>query len=801
MAGRDGEGSGKARSWVGELAAGVASAARTFFDNGVYAGLRAATADGQGHYLGAMACFGLASLAFHYAILPQTSRENRLESTLSQRQEGLVGERYPVLAGLVTRPTEPLICGKAGGQLRKDLNAIADRFNELATERLVATDPITRAILGDLVTAPVDPTVLTPACEVQTPGVGPAWTDTSASTISTLFIPSTAAWRPGIHCRLCDAPLLEERSNCEGSARDDLLKDYRTAVLPASLAIDDLIQSSRHVSKELQLEGDLGKARHGIRSAYFISLGGMTRTLDLTEHHEVSRPESGTARVASYVPHYINSGTTYFTETVSRRKDDDGCRRHARDTADVPLKGFVTAPYLDTFGGGLVETFCRAVDYGTQLVGVLCIDVAHSEREVLEALGKIEAFDVTVLRIDKRLTKPTQETKTGDKPVIDADDIQLPDPVVSSRKEQSCAETTGLTSGELKTFGALYYRNRLLPRPGSLRVGGVFRDGCTEPTDCRFGVTVYSGDEHWAVAVIQLRRPRTRDFLALAACGLFGIGGIAALVLGYRRKMRQREAYIIRGLALGAMHVAANDQIVGGNDRAEAILGTHLPRLTLDGNEHLDQMNFSSFIDRSRCVQIDEDGDIGIDSVVSYDVVRWRCTDLLTTAFYAHVRRRGWVRVTARVIVQPEQRDDLLYVLDTHVCEHHRKLLAAILAKPVPSTKYQAVRRSLVGRKLRSEVVPDPDRCTLVYFCDQPEEWVRSLCASVDAELVVHNGVTTVDLFDDGGGKVDVTFLPMVAVADTDGLVCEVAILHEIEDFLVVRVREIVRRCNGVGVS
>lgn len=827
------------------LAEGIVEAVRIFKDNGVLAGLRAATADGQGAYLLAMFMFGLAALAFHYAILPQTSRENRLEQTLSQKQEALAGEHYPVLAGLVIQPAEPMICDSRWDDLRNQLDRLAARF---AAEVGTMSSGSEATPIPDL----------EPACNVVTPNVGPVWTDTG-SKLSTLFIPSTVAARAAPSCGICTG---NGSAACAADGRTKLIGDFGE-VLRASQALDRLVEDGGQDARlcrprELRPAGDTAQRGnlpvcgspsttptesaakdYSIRTLYFVSIDGITRTLNVDDDGAVIAPESGTARVRRYLPHFVNNGTTYFLETISRPARN-GCRSHARDrqssasrsgdksrVADPKLTGFVTEPYFDRFGGGLVETFCRSIISNDKLLGVLCVDVAHSEKSVIDKLTELDAFDVSIVQIDP----PAQSAKHA---ADDGDDGDLPKPEIhlcNAMRPELCPprlSAARISAADLTQFAWLYYLNRLAG-PHELRKGGVYSNGCQKARDCKFGVTVYSGMKgdvpFWDVAVIRLLRPQARDYLALLACALSLMSGIASLTLGYRKKTRVREAYFVRGLALGAIHVGADDQVVGGNDRAEAILGRDLPRMAIHDTEvGIDPSTFSSFIDPSRCVVIDASGRIGADTVVSYDVIRWRCAEELTLAFYGYLWLRGWVRVTARVIVQPQQQDDLLFVIDTHVCEQHREILQQIRAKPVPTTRLQEARRELLERPLPHELESTSaqgsgtitllGKITMLYFCEEPdrdriESWARAMRPGPDKPQIVlvtdhkdrddykHDGRSSIpviarDAVQDLRIAKDMSTLVIV---DPRPMICEVVVGDDpIAHFIEGRLGELVRR-------
>lgn len=805
------------------LTGSVIDAIRLFKDNGLGAGLRAATADGQGSYMAAMFFFGIAALAFHYAILPQTSREGRLEGTLSQRQEALAGERFPVLAGLVIRPAKPLVCpvrdadetdDKAWGarvavtdKLRGELEAIVGAFMQgLHDERAVRAAQETMRMQWF-----VPPLRLEPACKAVTANVGPAWTETRSG-FSTLFMPSTEAAHAELDCDPCAASSMPA---CIARVEQRLVDEYAPA-LQASLALDrlpDHVPGTIHLASAGEPRPRNAARDYAIRSIYFVSIDGITRTLALDDDGTVQRPAAGVARIEQYIPHFLNNGTSYFLDTISRPFDDDACRGHFKGKSSPTLTGFVTAPYLDMFGGGLVETFCRAVASNGGLIGAVCVDVAHTERSVLESLTKIDALDVSIVQIPEPDGKPSAD---------ETDERKLPEPktMTCETMPDTCPgelERSGIALVELKNFAALYYRNRLMAGARQVRRGGVFGGGCgkADSSECLFGVTVYSGTNgarpYWDVAVIRLRRPQPRDYIALIVCGL-GLGiGIAALTLGYRKKTRAREAYFVRGFALGAVHVAASDQVIGGNDRAEAIVGRDLPRMTIhDSGEEVDPSTFSSFIDRARCVLIDEDGRIGLDGIVSYDVVRWQCEDKLTLSFYAYLHLRGWVRVTARVIVQPHQRDDLLLVIDTHVCEEHHELLNAIRLSPVPKASALQQRVALLQRVLAPAIdgIPLSDKVTILYFCDELDlarfqRWSRPLKhARTEVQIVVvtdrpltPSPETRVVSRAAVGELCVAKGLPTAVLVDPKRVVREVAIGEdEIDRFVEVRVREMLRR-------
>lgn len=663
--------------WIGRLivmaestAAGDPSALRRlvldFFGASIGAGWRAATSDGQGAYLAAMLLFGMAAFSFHYALIPQTTREFHLDRNARMRQESLRGEAFPVLAGLVLPQSWPTLCraNAEARDLRLRLRAAYRAFAQHASARYQAIAPVSDARSACESTARASQLQIHPACEATTKNIGPAWTDAAARSL--LFIPSMTASSANATCRtLCTER--QPRPSCFCSAYDKLLRDH-ARVIGASLSLED-------TSDQL-----LGRDSEtlGLASAYFVSSEGITRAIPAGENRELNFPA-----------HYMNNGASYFFNAILYRDEFDSCRdkQNPDDTKATPigaqtildpLPGYLTYPYLDSNGNGLVETYCAPIDISSEpgrpadlTIGVLCSDIAHPETEVIAGLIKAtRALDLSFVRVFD--------------PVRIAGSNADQEPTVKLCGEfGDCDEAlTRLdeTPLDVHNFATMYYHQQLAPNVRALRTGGVYtKPGIME----LFAVSVYRGANYWDVAVGHLRQARRQDHAALVLCGLCLSLAVCILVISYRRKAMRRDAYLVRGLTFGVVQVNGSDEIVGANDRAEAILGTPLPTL---GTEHghgrytgsrsfQRTTSFSSYIDKPRCVLIPLNNTPDEECIVPYNYVRWRSIEGLTTNFYAWLMEHGWIRATARVVVLPDGTENLFYVLSTHICAEHASIL------------------------------------------------------------------------------------------------------------------------------
>ena len=330
--------------------------------------------------------------------MPQVEREHRLEEAARARQESLEGERYPILASLVSpRELVPILCRDEGKPLRAQLRGAYATFARRAAELYDAAqrpaspvaDVLDRVAAGGAVSPGA---ALRPVCSEPTVNVGPAWTeiiDPPPSHPSTLFVPSTLA----LHANMACPDVCTPRSDCLDKAVDSLAGEYRQ-VLSTSKAIEELDYGA--------ITSALVQAQHGnpdeppISSIYFISPEGITRTIPAFATDDV-------------LAHYMSNGASYFAGALQRVDPGGACGqiRTAVDPADK-IEGFVTYPYLEIQGGGLIETYCAPIDIvrgdqrkrETSTLGVLCSDIHHAESEVLRGLTEASAaLDISVVRI------------------------------------------------------------------------------------------------------------------------------------------------------------------------------------------------------------------------------------------------------------------------------------------------------------------------------------------------------------------------------------------------------------------
>lgn len=480
-------------------------------------------------------------------------------------------------------------------------------------------------------------------------------------------------------------------ATCVDEAARILSRDYER-VLATSQAIEGVDHAAIAAGLAAALAprpGQPGQARSDETPAsglYFISPEGVSRVVPGQPADEL-------------LAHYMSNGASYFSQALQRVTRGDACNRfrskpHSTASPGDKLEGFVTYPYLDMFGTGLVETYCQPIDVahgrGSALanttIGVLCTDIHHPESEVIGGLVEASAaLDLTVVRI-------WEPADAGNRQADGRGRWQR------TLRVTPCDEMPFRCPPQLKTFEdwsrlrlfATVYYNTTLSNRQSLRPGGVFveregggdRDGDGEldgiAEDAKFAVAVYRGADYWDVAIGRLRQSTRRDFAALGLSGGCILAAIAILALGYRRKMRRREAYLARGLAYGLLRIGALDNIIGANDRAESVLNVRLPRLGIYGAGGMPRNTFSGFIDYLHCVVIPIAGALNQRCVVNYDQIRRRSIDGLTTDFYAYLKSRVWVRVSTRIVVLPDKQEDLFYALDTHICDGHAAFLRTL---------------------------------------------------------------------------------------------------------------------------
>ena len=119
---------------------------------------------------------------------------------------------------------------------------------------------------------------------------------------------------------------------------------------------------------------------------YFISPEGVSRTIP---HWDTSLTPA----------HRVYNGESYIYNTLSRASGQ------CRDDENNERYRYITLPYFDLTGNGVIETICYPVDLSSlETLGVFCGDIALPEQEVLSRLIKASAvFDISVVRVSPHI--------------------------------------------------------------------------------------------------------------------------------------------------------------------------------------------------------------------------------------------------------------------------------------------------------------------------------------------------------------------------------------------------------------
>lgn len=642
---------------------------------------RAATSDGQGDYLLAMVCFGLAAFLFHHSLNPQKLEQEYLKRNLSLQLESWTAQQQlPVDALLL--PTKA-VRDRAGVVNQKlcdsELSEVLDDMYEAFQREVSQKDKY-------------DYKYKLHRTGEEAPGPGSYWTDSDPST--TLLIPSSLTYRlekiaPPLEQGLAPAsrasgappvsklpgsqlqskptgaqpgrPLTGLQPGLRQSKPDPTRNEPALIPEPCTQA-----ESSERLRCEFrpQIERSLAisalerfrREHRKISSIYFISLEGIQRSIPQV-NPSLLQARSGLHGERLVHQAFSRSGDTFAQSC--------GVARTGR-----PYRIW-TSPYFAPGGSGVYETVCYPLDTPISagyagMVGILCADIAVPREVVLARLEEAsKMFDLAVLKL----------TKDGSR--LDVQSCRdFSASYVGAESEGPCPpEFAKLDDEKAKTFARKFHASA---DRGAPDLGGV----ATLEGGNYFGAVVAADAPDqgpWYVVIGKFRTSVSRNYISLVLCMFTMMAAVTVLVLSFRRKLKRQQALLARGLHYGILEIE-DGRIIGANDRAEEILLTPLPRLGAGASRKLTKKTLGGMLEEGRCVLVPANGQLRESDIRTYhSTIRDRDSDGLTSTFYAWVKqRRGWIKIVSTVILMPDDREHVLCTLDTNIDEAHRLFLANV---------------------------------------------------------------------------------------------------------------------------
>lgn len=510
----------------------------------------AALNDGIGAYIVAMALLALACLfarvAFEKA-QPSRDAQEALKKLLITQQEPFRPESRPSLSGAILNGGEAWdICDDGNSDTRQLLDEAYTFFKKRYLDAGVKLDAKAYPHLNKILQSDVwnkgifrNPVLRecsgqsTPNCPVEPSAtLPPAMTDDSV--LSTLRIPSGVA---------------RGRSN-------ETLRSWAKG----SLQMESLVG--------LTNKAFTGKAEPElpeIKLLYFVSVEGLFRFVPAEPLHS---------------PAYrVFNATSYFYSTIAGEQSAcaDPGGRYSRHQS---------LPYLDLLGHGAVVTVCYRVASNANIVeGAFCADVAIPRKQVLDRLAGGVLFDTYIARLKIPVEvsgRATGKARAGSDKLTSE---RQPDVYLCGDKGFQCPERLAPTSEDdrqmvhdaaVKCIDQIINKNT---ESGGAEVKVVSESrGIYAATIWRYPSS-QDFSASYDVAVLRLRSPPYRGWPYLfLACLCFA--AVACLIVVSRAfQDRRRDATLARGFQVGVLRLDNGDYIIGANDRAEEILGRHLPRL------------------------------------------------------------------------------------------------------------------------------------------------------------------------------------------------------------------------------
>jgi hypothetical protein len=451
--------------------------------------------------------------------------------------------------------------------------------------------------------------------------------DTATANASTFRAPSQVA---------CGAP-----TACPSTPRlPQAIEDARVHSLWALEALEPFLRK--------RLEDSAQSGVSAVRRLFFVSFEGAIRLLP--------REPLGTVR-----QHRVFNHANYMLKTLSGEFTQTPCSSKKR---------YVSKPYLDFLGLGLVATVCYPVPEPPGAVrGIFCADVALPRNVVHDHIRRNGIFQATIYSL-----------REGATPGKSIDALRC----ASASASDACREEVS-DEGELKPLIAWMHK---LKRTSAAAVPSATSDANVPEVVLlwRDGVPATT----YRVASLAYRNPsldRT-GWLLLTISALLFIASCGVVARAAIQHGSGRASSVTRGLQLGVIRLDVTGAIRDANERAESLLGHKLPRFGVDHGD-VRKVVFPMLLDPSPGERLVVERTVdGAYRAKRYSDIERDRERGLTTQYWAKLlvptrpARTRWVRVVGSPIVLPSGALDTFGIVEPVERVLEPKLEAALQDGP-----------------------------------------------------------------------------------------------------------------------
>ena len=330
-----------------------------------------------------------------------------------------------------------------------------------------------------------------------------------------------------------------------------------------SLALEGAVSDFRGIDQSSSQEDDSTPALDLVQ-AYYISVDSVLRIWQKTR---------STDERSKLPRNRLWASSSYFT----RYMDD-------KDKFDR----YVTPPYLDVGGFGVVQTVCRSIPVSEKArlkLGIVCFDLALTQEGLSELLSSLQSSPLVEAG---RMCLQGSALRVGKCPTVDDSPVENSD--VHERLKQLVIEL-----------------NRRREDIAQLLDGSEFVEHSIAG-DKWYLQNIGSDGSGMAIVAIKSQVGEQRylfdPIVWVAFC--FGGGLFLLTIAAYQSRSLSKSEEVLarlRTLSIGVVETDVSDKIVGANDRAEELLEIPLTRFGLPGGN---TPSLWEFLDKEHLYRIRE---------------------------------------------------------------------------------------------------------------------------------------------------------------------------------------------------
>ncbi|HZI08777.1 MAG TPA: hypothetical protein VE153_00230 [Myxococcus sp.] len=572
--------------------------------------------NGLGAHLAATLLLGLATICLRTAIVlssPDKGTNSAFDALLVAEHEPMREEIRPSLAATIT--TNLNWQEDARSPTRRLLDEMYVQFQKIYAPQALLKDfetPTINTLCGNTFARwqPLKAsTGLKEANPPATPGIGEATIYSSHQ--STIRIPSTLA--------------TAKPSN----ERYTYALTYASAINPFSCLVGKQANPSTTDTKSLS----------DIKSVFFISTDGLFAITPPS----LPRAESATP-LAPLPAHRLFTSASYFSATIGGAPTPE---------MRIPTP-YISRPYLDLLGNGIVTTTCYPVlgkenPQGTvytkhPIHGIFCIDTGVPQTTILNTLQENALLKTHLVRIRSNAPTPKDQVTVCQKP---------------QKASFECPKELAVLPEQEDEVRAL--ANEWLGQSRGISTAG--QSNIKELSKPYYAATVWKASdipgEHYIAIFSRRTKPVQGIFISFSIIATTFVM-LAVYIIARSRLTQERrmESALIRALQGGVIRCDEKNVVMGGNDRAEEILNAKLPRLGLidDPGSHTEMRLFNEYLALERVFIKDENGTFSPTNFKTIDTQREAGLSTIYWALVVSGTARRWIRVTGSPIITPNHK-------------------------------------------------------------------------------------------------------------------------------------------------